>query len=114
MEELNYSQMSALRKKVREVNEKQWLEQCKARLISIIAKRIQTSFIGPLDIFENTFGFLWEGENRTPEQEQLYQLWKQARTEILNIGNNQIRAATNEIDNHIVNWNRYHLELKVK
>ncbi len=116
MEELSYSQMKALRDKVREANQKRWLEQCKMRLISIIEKRIQTAFIGPLDIFEKTFGFLWEGNEygkRTTEQEQLYQLWKQARTEILNVGNNQIRSATTEIDNHAVNWNRYHVDLKV-
>lgn len=58
--------------------------------------RIRTSFIGALDQFEKTFGYLWgEGkdENSLTEQEQeFYEMFLQMRSRILRLGNDQIRV----------------------
>ena len=53
-------------------------------------------------------------ESLSPEELEMRELWEQVRTTVLNLGNNQLRAAQNEIANHIVSWKRYTVELKVK
>lgn len=113
---LNRNQLNVLRQKIKQANEAKWLEACKQRLTSIISRKFTTTFIGSLDIFEKYFGFLWKSEDGvlTPEQQSMKQLYEQVRTEILNHGNNQRRAAENEIGNHIVHWNRYHMDLNIK
>jgi hypothetical protein len=50
----------------------------------------------------------------TAEQEKMRELWEQVRTRVLNHGNTQLRAAQNEIGNHIVKWNRYQLNMIVQ
>ena len=47
-----------------------------------------------------------------PSEEQLKakQLWEQARTEILNNGNSQLRIAQEEIAQYTMTWNRYHID----
>lgn len=114
---LSRNQLNALRQKVREANEAKWLESCKQRLTKIISKKMTTTFIGSLDIFEQHFGFLWKPDangHQTKEQKAMEKLYQQVRTEVLNHGNNQRRAAENEIANHVVSWNRYHVDLKIK
>lgn len=59
-----------------------------------IKKRILTTTIGSLARFEKYFGYLWAHgkENITPQEEQMLDLWEEARYEILNLGNQQIRS----------------------
>ena len=100
--------------KAREARQQKFLESSRRRLDKIVSTKIRTTFIGAIAAFEEEFGFLWgHGSDRelTDGQYNMRELWEKARTRVLNNGNNQIRAASNEIDNHLVHWNRYNLEI---
>jgi len=115
---LSHTQLKELSAKAKAANQQKYLENSRKRLDKIMCTKIRTSFIGSLDAFEQVFGFLWghgkKEEDKTEEEKQMFQLWAQARTEVLNNGNNQLRGARNEIANHTVSWNRYHMDLPVK
>ena len=116
MDELSHAQLRQLAQKRREAKEQRYLEECRKRLDRIAATKMQTAFIGALDIFEKTFGFLWgHGEIRelTPQETAMKELWMKARTEVLDNGHAQSRGLSAEISNHIVSWKRYHMELPV-
>jgi hypothetical protein len=61
---------------------------------SEIKKKILTSTIGSLARFEKYFGHLWghNKEHLTEQEERMLDLWEEARYEILNLGNQQIRS----------------------
>ena len=115
---MEHNKLHLLRQKAKEANREQYLARSKERLIKIIETKLRTSFIGSLHAFEQTFGFLWgvnkQPEERTEEEKYFFDLWTKARNDVLNNGNNQIRAARNEIENHTVNWNRYSIQMGVK
>ena len=87
------------------------ITRSKNRLNDSINKKFRTTFIGALSIFEDMFGHLWG--NRLPkyklnaEQLEFRRIWEEARTLILNNGNNQLRASQNEISEYDIEWNRY-------
>jgi hypothetical protein len=121
---LKDAQLRQLRKKAKEAHRQRWLDDCRKRLDTIASRKIKTSFIGALDLFEKTFGFMWgvdmemggkppREEDLTEEQAIMYELWQKVRTEILDNGNTQLRGLSNEISNHIVEWKRYHMDLPV-
>jgi hypothetical protein len=110
-------QLQALKKQFKETQNQRYLEQSKERLNKIISTKMRTSFIGALDTFEKNFGHLWGYNNETKEtkprgfeEERFYELWQLVRTQVLDKGNNQLRAAQSEISNHIVSWQRYHVD----
>jgi hypothetical protein len=86
------------------------------RLFSILQKKNQTSFIGALSQFEQEFGFLWghgkDPSEKTYEEKIMWEKWNKVRTNILNNGNNQIRAIQQELPQYTITWNGYHLEMK--
>ena len=92
-------------------------EVSKERLLKISKKKIQTTMIGALSTLEEKFGFLWGRDNKeslTPEQEHMKQLYEEARSEILDRGNNQARNLEAEFANYEISWQRYHISLPVK
>jgi hypothetical protein len=108
---LQGKQARILAGKVQQSRNEKYLEASRNRLDKIVSQKIRTSFIGALSAFEDVFGFLWgfnQSEKLTKEQEEMRQLWEKARHAVLNNGNTQLRAAQNEIANHIIEWNRYH------
>ena len=111
-------QMRSLVDRAKAAREQKFLEISRKRLDEIIARKIRTSFIGALASFEEEFGFLWgAGKNEadlTQEESDMRELWIRARTKTLNNGNTQLRAAQTEIANHVVKWNRYHVDFVVK
>lgn len=117
MEKLNDDQILQMQKKIKEVNQQKYLEICRKRLDTIISKKFRTTFIGSLDIIEKKMGFLWgygkKEEDLTNEESELRELFQQVRTDILNLGNNQLRGAKSEIANQTISWNRYHTEFRV-
>lgn len=67
--------------------------------------------IGALAKFEDSFGYLWENTHK--DQERFENAWEEARNQILNNGNKQLRSAINEIVDffdmqHNKVKNRYH------
>lgn len=58
-------------------------------------KHCKTIMIGSLSIFEDFFGYLWgydkdEEEEFTEEENVMFQIWSEARSKILDMGNDQI------------------------
>ena len=96
-------------------------EVSKNRLYQISKKKIQTTMIGALASVEKHFGFLWgqdeengEEENLTPEQKQLKMIYVEARSEILDKGNTQIRNLEFEFAAYDIVWKKNTVNLPVK
>lgn len=105
-----------LREEIKKKNQESYKENSKKRLINNIDKKFKTTMIGSLAVFEKYFGKLWgHGEHTlTEEQKEFRQLWDEARTDILNNGNTQMRIAQEEIAQYTMTWNRYKTEFIIK
>jgi hypothetical protein len=116
--DIGHHKMLAIRSNIKKANEEKRLESCRRRLDKIITTKIRTSFIGALSKFEDSFGVLWgqgkHTDSLTDEEKEMRELWEQTRTAVLNNGNSQLRAAQNEIQNHVVSWNRHQLDFVVR
>lgn len=70
----------------------------------ILTKRFQTTMIGALYEFEQSFGYLWgqdkNYEDLTETQEKFRNLWEDTRNQILNNGNSQLRKCINDLANN--------------
>jgi hypothetical protein len=71
-------------------------------IIYLATKRIETTMIGALSRFEQSFGGQWghfkgEDEELTEAEEKLEDLWSYTRNSILDHGNKQIRALASDI-----------------
>ena len=68
----------------------------------ILTKRFQTTMIGSLYEFEQTFGYLWgmdkEEKNLTASENRFRLLWEDTRNAILNNGNNQLRKCISDLE----------------
>ena len=97
--------------------DEKYKEISRDRLYQIAKKKIKTTMIGALDSLEKNFGFLWgigsEGE-LTQQQEQLKAIFEDARSEILDRGNTQIRNLQAEISNYDISWKRHTVTMPVK
>lgn len=105
-----------LREEIKKKNQESYKENSKKRLINNIDKKFKTTMIGSLAVFEKYFGELWGhgNSNLTEEQKRYRQLWEEARTDILNNGNTQMRIAQEEIAQYTMTWNRYKTEFIIK
>ncbi len=95
----------------------------KDRLTKIATTKIKTTMIGSLSVIEKHFGFLWglddngkdTGRELSPEEQHMKDLFEEiVRSEILDLGNTQMRNMTAEIQQYNVDWQRYHLQLPVR
>ena len=69
-------------------------------IIQQISKRFETTIIGTLARFEDSFGYLWgynSDKELTTQQQKFLDLWEILRTSILNHGNHQMRLALDDI-----------------
>ncbi len=112
-----FSRVVAQRKEDEVVQVQKYLESSRIRLLKILEKKFKTSFIGDLARVETYFGRLWgkdKPEEQLTENEKKWKcIWDELRTEILNNGNNQWRAAQTELQQYDVKWNKYQVNLKV-
>lgn len=67
----------------------------KEELMRNIETRLKTTMIGGIAQFEKYFGYLWE--NDSMHREKYEDLWEEARNNILNNGNHQIRLAMRDL-----------------
>lgn len=88
-------------------NEELYRNNSKKRLLNNIGTKFKTTMIGALAAFEKRFGHIWEN-NR-----EWRQIWDEARTEILDLGNKNRRAAEQEISEYTITWNRYQTEFRI-
>jgi long-subunit acyl-CoA synthetase (AMP-forming) len=86
-------------------------ELSKEKLLAAAKKKIQTTMIGSLSSMEKYFGFLWDIDNPTEEQDKLKEFFEEMRSEILDRGNTQIRNLENEFLNYEVVWKKYTINL---
>lgn len=94
-------------------------EQSRRRLQKIVETKLRTSFIGAIAEVEESIGRqLWghglPEDECSAEQLRWRAVWEATRKEILNNGNNQLRAANNELTQYDVKWNRCSVTLPVR
>lgn len=95
--------------------DERYKEVSKDRLFQVAKKKVQTTMIGALDTIEKSFGFLWQTDGElTQEQVQLKSIFENARSEILDRGNTQIRNLEAEISHYDVSWKRYTMNLPIR
>lgn len=95
--------------------EEKYKQESKDRLAKILKKKVETTMIGALSSVEQNFSYLWNhGEQMTPEQQKLYDLYQKIRSEILDKGNSQSRNIDVELAQYDVKWLRYSLSIPVK
>ena len=88
----------------------------RVRLSKILKKKVETTMIGALSSIEDHFSFLWasNGDELTPEQKIMYDLFQKVRSEILDKGNTQSKNIDAELSQYEVKWLRYSVEIPVK
>ena len=118
MGELTHDQMRDMVRKTREANDQRYEAHSQRTLQRHIKTKLKTTMIAALAKFEELFGHLWghrkEDRDLTEEERGWRETWELARTEILNKGNDQSRAAANEIDQYTVKFNRNHYTFQVQ
>tara|TARA_Y100001951_G_C11144139_1_gene185343 strand:+ start:87 stop:461 length:375 start_codon:yes stop_codon:yes gene_type:complete len=89
----------------------------KDKLFKAAKKKLQTTMIGALSTLENSFGFLWGFEiaedEKTPEQKRIYEIYEDARAQILDRGNTQIRNLESEFVNYDITRKKHYITLPV-
>tara|TARA_B100000287_G_scaffold406704_1_gene431407 strand:+ start:368 stop:745 length:378 start_codon:yes stop_codon:yes gene_type:complete len=88
------------------------------KLFKAAKKKIQTTMIGALSTLEQSFGFLWgfdvPEDQRTPEQKKLYEIYEEARAQILDRGNTQIRNLDSEFVNYEIVRKKHYITLPIQ
>lgn len=83
-----------------------------------LEKRFQTTMIGSLAKFEESFGHLWghdKNDNDLTDKELDFRdLWERTRMLILNNGNHQMRSAISEVTKFIRARYKYNYKFYVK
>ena len=99
-------------------NDERYKNQSKNTLSRHIEAKLRTTMIGALARFEENFGVLWghgKRDSDLSEREERYrELWNLTRTEVLNNGNNQLRAAKEEICCYTIMYNKFETEFILK
>ena len=94
----------------RKANEERYEAHSREIMKKHITTKFRTTMIGTLDILEQQYGYKWghglSEEECTVEQLSERDRWQLIRTEILNNGNNQMRAALAEVEQYTVKYNK--------
>lgn len=81
------------------------------KLCGFLRKKFNTTIIGSLASFEDLFGHLWgfgkNEEDLTEEELKWRDVWEEARTEILDKGNNNARSVQRELNKYKISQVRY-------
>lgn len=111
-----FSELIRKQSEYKTAREDKFKTDSRARLSKILKKKVETTMIGALSSIEDHFSFLWaaEGENFTPEQKLMHDLFQKVRSEILDKGNTQSRNIDAELSQYEVKWLRYSMEIPVK
>ena len=103
---------------LKKVREDRNLEISRDTLFKSAKKKIQTTMIGALSTIEDSFGFLWgfpseDDAEITPEQRHLKNIYEEARAQILDRGNTQIRNLEIDFGNYEINRKKHYINLPV-
>ena len=103
---------------LRSTREERNRDLSKDKLFKAAKKKIQTTMIGALSTLEGSFGFLWgfdvAEEDKTLEQKKVYEIYEEARAQILDRGNTQIRNLESEFVNYDIIRKKHYITLPVK
>lgn len=112
-----FNEASKLRKEAEEKNKVNYQKISNNRLSKNIEKKIRTTFIGDINTVEKYFGELWghgkDYKDLTESEKRERKVWDACRKEMLDKGNNELRAANSEISQYTIEWNRFHQSLPV-
>ncbi len=100
----DHRELSRIRDDMKRQNDERYRQSSKKRLLVNVSKKFQTTMIGALAAFEKRFGHIWDKDPRWQA------LWQETRTEVLDIGNKNLRAAEQEISEYTISWDRYQTE----
>jgi hypothetical protein len=110
-----FNKVPRLRKEAEEKNKILYRKTSANKLSKNIEKKIRTTFIGNINTVEKYFGELWghgkEYKDLTDEEKRERKVWDACRKEMLDKGNNELRAANTELGEYTVEWNRFHKDL---
>lgn len=102
----------------RRANTERYEAHSRETLKKHITTKFRTTMIGTLAIIEEQWGYLWghglPEEELTDSQSDARKEWEVIRTEILNNGNNQMRAALAEIEQYTVKYNKKEYNFLIK
>ena len=100
---------------LKQAREERYKEVSRDKLFKASKKKIQTTMIGALSTIEEQFGFLWgfdiSEEQRTPEQKKIHEIYEEARAQILDRGNTQIRILETEFVNYDITRKKHFINL---
>ena len=103
---------------LRSTREERNRDVSKDKLFKAAKKKVQTTMIGALSTLESSFGFLWgfdiAEEDKTLEQKKIYEIYEEARAQILDRGNTQMRNLESEFVNYDIVRKKHHITLPVK
>lgn len=110
----DHYQMKRIVEEAKKKNTEKANAQSQKRFIDNITKKFNTTMIGAVAEIEKTFGELWgqgKDEDRLTKSEREWRKrFMLLRTAILNNGNNQLRAAINEVGEYTMAWQKYHID----
>jgi len=115
-EDITRDEMRDLVDARKKANDERYKNRSKSNLTRHVETKLKTTMIGALAKFEENFGSLWghNSDNPTDKQKQLRELWNLTRTEILNNGNNQLRAAREEINCYTIQYNKFETKFIIR
>jgi len=121
-ENRDFMQILAEKRKADLVKDEEYLKQSKQRLIKIATQKLRTTMIGALSAIEKHFGFCMGfnefgqdgGKNLTPEEKHMKDIYDDLRSEILDVGNGQIRNLETELQQYEIKWERFQINLPIK
>ncbi len=117
MRDMSHEQLRRIYDSAKRSNEDKYKNNSKKRLIANLTKKFEICIIGSLATCEDGFGKLWghkSDRNRDLKEQEWYDIWQEVRTNILNNGHKQLRAALNEIAEYTMTWDRYKAEFIIK
>lgn len=110
-----FGKMARLRKESEEKNKILYRKTSANKLAKNVEKKIRTTFIGDINTVEKYFGELWghgkEYKDLTEAEKRERKVWDACRKEMLDKGNNELRAANAELSEYTIEWNRFHKDL---
>lgn len=99
-------------------SKKDYIPSGNEKLEQIVKNKFTTYLIGTLAILEQSLGEVWghdtPPEYVTEEQDEWYDKWLEARTAILDLGHDQMRAIKHEIEKCDINFKKYQYEFILK
>jgi hypothetical protein len=110
----NHSQLKKIVEEAKKRNQERANLHSQKRFIDNITKKFNTTMIGAIAEIEKCFGELWGYGKEEDQLNKNKREWRKRftllRTAILNNGNNQLRAAINEVGEYTIAWQKYHID----